>query len=102
MPLILIAVMSYSYSLAKLLALSEEGNQLSYPGLWLSIGWSIISSGIFAGLCYVLLKRKPAGYEPLEEEGTSQEVNTTHTSEANENNTENSRFISILNKESYR
>lgn len=68
MPMILVAVACYSFSLAKMLALSEDAGQLRYPGMWFSVAWSILSSTVQAGLCYVFLARTPEGYARLDEE----------------------------------
>lgn len=93
MPMLLIAVASYSFTLTKLLALSEVPEQLSFPGLWMSCIWAILSSASFAGLCYVFLARQPAGYERLREEeedgSESGEAAAGRSSESAEN-TENS------------
>ena len=74
MPMILVAVVAYSYSLAKLLALSEIPDQLHYPGLWFSVGWSLAACFIFASISWIFLARKKGnGYSVLEEETSRQE-----------------------------
>ena len=69
------AVVSYAFSLVKLLALSEVEIQLKYPGLWFSVGWSLIASATLGGLSYWFLARAHKNYEELlNEDDTEQGV----------------------------
>ncbi|CAJ0593585.1 unnamed protein product [Cylicocyclus nassatus] len=67
MPSLGIATAIYCLTLVKLLCFSEHPEMLTYPGLWMSIAWSILGAMMFFVLCWQLTAQQLAGYGPLQE-----------------------------------
>ncbi|PIC45250.1 hypothetical protein B9Z55_005332 [Caenorhabditis nigoni] len=59
------AVFSYSFSLVKFLAFSEYTEQLYYPGVYLSVGWTILSGFVQGLVWYFVLASHPFDYHRL-------------------------------------
>uniref|UniRef100_A0A1I7T769 ABC transmembrane type-1 domain-containing protein n=1 Tax=Caenorhabditis tropicalis TaxID=1561998 RepID=A0A1I7T769_9PELO len=59
------AVFTYSFSLVKFLAFSENSEQLYYPGVWFSVVWAILSGFIQSAIWYFVLSSHPFDYHQL-------------------------------------
>ncbi|CAJ0930103.1 unnamed protein product, partial [Mesorhabditis belari] len=60
-----LAIASYSYVLIKLLALSENVEILTWPGIWFSVSLTILCSIVFALAWYFILAANHLPYERL-------------------------------------
>ncbi|CAI2343058.1 unnamed protein product [Caenorhabditis sp. 36 PRJEB53466] len=72
------AVFTYSFSLIKFLAFSEVEEQLYYPGVWMSVAWSILSGFTQVIVWYFVFTSTPFDYHRL----INTTANTEETSEA--------------------
>lgn len=62
-----VATAIYSHSLVKLLCFADWPAMLLFPGVWLSVAWSILAALIFFLLCCYVNSRGLSNYTRLEE-----------------------------------
>uniref|UniRef100_A0A1I7WTD5 ABC transmembrane type-1 domain-containing protein n=1 Tax=Heterorhabditis bacteriophora TaxID=37862 RepID=A0A1I7WTD5_HETBA len=65
MPMFGFSTFCYSFTLVKLLCFSEESTQLSFPGVWLSAIWSVISAVLFTLIWYFVIASNAFNYQRL-------------------------------------
>ncbi|CAD6184877.1 unnamed protein product [Caenorhabditis auriculariae] len=82
MPVLGYSVFCYSFSLVKLLAISEHPELLTFSGLWFTLVWCILSSALLAFLWYVVLSSHPVNYQRLVSLDSTRERHDTTTSSA--------------------
>ncbi|VDM70218.1 unnamed protein product [Strongylus vulgaris] len=67
MPSLGVATAIYCHTLVKLLCFSEHPVLLTYPGVWMTVGWSVLAAVMFLMLCWQLTAPRLSGYGRLEE-----------------------------------
>ncbi|EPB73130.1 ABC transporter, ATP-binding protein [Ancylostoma ceylanicum] len=67
MPSLGVATAIYSHTLVKLLCFSEHPEMLSYPGVWMTLTWSILAAAVFFVLCCQLTAPRLFEYGRLDE-----------------------------------
>uniref|UniRef100_A0A0K0CYU6 ABC transmembrane type-1 domain-containing protein n=1 Tax=Angiostrongylus cantonensis TaxID=6313 RepID=A0A0K0CYU6_ANGCA len=65
MPMLGVATSCYSYTLVKLLAFSENSRMLRYPGVWLSVVWSMLAALFFSLIWYFVITAHDFDYQLL-------------------------------------
>lgn len=82
------SVFTYSFSLVKFLAFAEVSEQLYFPGVWISVLWSILSGLIQILVWYFVLTTHPFDYRQLiNTSGIAEETDAESTAEAASANT---------------
>ncbi|RCN46804.1 antigen peptide transporter 2 [Ancylostoma caninum] len=67
MPSLGVATAIYSHTLVKLLCFSEHPEMLLYPGVWMTLTWSILAAAVFFVLCCQLTAPRLFEYGRLDE-----------------------------------
>ncbi|CAI5441125.1 unnamed protein product [Caenorhabditis angaria] len=83
------SIFTYSFSLVKFLAFSEDTEFLYYPGVWSSVGWALISSTSLVGLWYFILSNNQFNYQRLINNVTPEYSSESENSNSNSENVEN-------------
>ncbi|KJH48596.1 antigen peptide transporter 2 [Dictyocaulus viviparus] len=65
MPMLGVATCCYSYTLVKFLSFSEDIRILQYPGVWLSVVWSVLAALFFSLVWYFVITAHDFDYQRL-------------------------------------
>ncbi|VDL64305.1 unnamed protein product [Nippostrongylus brasiliensis] len=86
MPMIGFATACYSYTLVKILAFSEYEIMMKYPGVWMSMVWSMAAALLFSLIWYFIITAHSFDYQRLVSErfNTAESVSDTDLETARE------------------
>ncbi|VDL80853.1 unnamed protein product [Nippostrongylus brasiliensis] len=95
MPMIGFATACYSYTLVKILAFSEYEIMMKYPGVWMSMVWSMAAALLFSLIWYFIITAHSFDYQRL----VSERFNTAES--ISDTDLETAREPSVFVSESY-